>query len=374
MLLKEMHRNSYSPKHAILSTIKEQDGLLWNLEFYVNVQWCEVFFIRNHDLVRTKVWIPNYFSHIEVPMVWFSHWTLMIIWCNLFWVDTVSFVSNLPADLTVHGNWVCPQSWEVRVGNGRPTSCRVFIHWMITWFVSSVHPLDDSKDLGFGIALLSLRIWGMGPLCGHSSYWWLDPIFTWYMVSLELQMDVKRICVMMRLESICLICIDTILGSIMNTLGKVYVIIQRVMAIFVIHHNCQWEETMPEPIQWLWLFVESKVLTIEPHTLPISKPTSPWFHLTTCMSLSLLIEDFDEKCDSWIYKLMSVVLIPLFPTISKLSQPILHSKASHLWWNKLLENWVSNWWPVFDKSQILIEEGTTLNMIFGVIWRLMWLR
>ena len=37
MLPKEMHRNSYSPKHAILSMIKEQDGLLWNLEFYVNV-------------------------------------------------------------------------------------------------------------------------------------------------------------------------------------------------------------------------------------------------------------------------------------------------------------------------------------------------
>lgn len=161
-------------------------------------------------------------------MVWFSHWTLMIIWCNLFWVDTFSFVSNLPAELTVHGNRVCPQSWEVRVGNGRPTSCRVFIHWMIAWFVSNVHPLDNSKDLGFAIALLSLRIWGMGPLCGHSSYWWLDPIFTWYMVSLELQMDVKRTCVMMRLESICLIDIDIILGSIMNTLEKVYIIYQRV--------------------------------------------------------------------------------------------------------------------------------------------------
>ena len=41
-------------------------------------------------------------------------------------------------------------------------------------------------------------------------------------------MDVKRTCVMMRLESICLIDIDIILGSIMNTLEKVYIIYQRV--------------------------------------------------------------------------------------------------------------------------------------------------
>lgn len=95
--------------------------------------------------------------------------------------------------------------------------------------MSSIHPLDDNKDK---VCLRPLRrfpfrykVWGPYVLTLIDDW---TPICTWYMASLELQMDVKRTCVMMRLESMCLKYIDTILGSMMNTLGKAYVIIQRV--------------------------------------------------------------------------------------------------------------------------------------------------